>query len=147
MICSWLATTPSALVRLPVHQVYAPATDSFMWFPITVAKIIRHCPKLNADALLPRWIASLPVFVDAEEMTPAATLLLELMARGHASVAPNSPVAQHIIKALVSNLQSEVLPAGLETPLAQALKAYVGGIPGGVQALPGDVQGKIAALA
>ncbi|ORY82352.1 armadillo-type protein [Leucosporidium creatinivorum] len=112
-----------------------------------LSKIIRHSSKVNADALLPRWIGALPVFVDAEEMTPTNTLLLELMARNHPSIAPTSPVAPHIVKSLVSTLQSEVLPAGLETPLAQALKAYLGTVPGGLQQIPEDVQAKLSNLA
>lgn len=46
-----------------------------------VARIIRFCPKVDAEAILPRWVATLPVFLDAEEMEPTSTLLMELMAR------------------------------------------------------------------
>jgi hypothetical protein len=45
-----------------------------------VSKIIKNCAsQLSPDALLPRWVALLPVVVDAEEMLPTTNLLLELI--------------------------------------------------------------------
>ena len=51
-----------------------------MPFAHAVAKII-SANKSSAEAILPRWVNSLPIFVDAEEMTPANNLLLELISR------------------------------------------------------------------
>lgn len=113
-----------------------------------VAKIIRHLNgKVNAEELLPRWIESLPIFVDAEEFALNNTMFLELLSSNHALVQPTSASAPHIVKILVSSLQFEQLPVELEGPLAQALKAYVAAVPGGVGPLPQDVQEKLAASA
>lgn len=46
----------------------------------------------------------------------------------------------------MSSLQSDILPGGLEQPLAQALKALLSGMPrGGSVSLPEDVKAKIQA--
>jgi hypothetical protein len=67
---------------------------------------------------------------------------------GHPSVAPTSPAATHIVKALVSSLQSDILPGTLTQPLSQALKSHLSGMPDGSKiTLPQDVRDKLAALA
>lgn len=74
--------------------------------------------------------------------------LFALYRSGHPSVAPTSTAAHHLVKALVSSLQSDILPGGLEQPLTQALKALLSAMPGGARvSLPQDVRDKLSAVA
>lgn len=63
------------------------ALDSFPNFFLffsssTVSRIIRSMgDRLHSPELLTRWVLALPVLVDGDEMIPAMTLLLELIAR------------------------------------------------------------------
>ncbi|KAM0755210.1 ARM repeat-containing protein [Meredithblackwellia eburnea MCA 4105] len=114
-----------------------------------LSKILRfQGDQVSADALLPRWVAALPIFVDEDEMSPCYTLLLDLIARGHASVLPASGAAPHVVKVLVSALENKELPASIQRPIAQALKTYVAGaMESGiaVQVSP-EVEAKVVAL-
>lgn len=66
---------------------------------------------------------------------------------GHQCVSPTSEIANHVLKTLVSSLQSEVLPAELHRPIASAFKLYLASIPGGDKIdIPAPVEAKVTAL-
>lgn len=66
----------------PVVSRPARSKKRFTLSSRPVSKIIRNLgDQVNGEALLPRWVAALPVFVDPEEMSPVYGLLLELIAR------------------------------------------------------------------
>ncbi|KAK4700385.1 hypothetical protein P7C70_g5863, partial [Phenoliferia sp. Uapishka_3] len=114
-----------------------------------LSKIIRNFgDQLNAEVLLPRWVATLPVFVDGEEMAPVYSLLLDLIARGHSSVSPSTDAALHVTKVLVAAMENSDLPPILHRPIAQALKSYVSSIPAGGPTfeIPAHVEAKVVAL-
>ncbi|KAL8277567.1 hypothetical protein RQP46_009999 [Phenoliferia psychrophenolica] len=114
-----------------------------------LSKILRNFgDQVNGEALLPRWVSTLPVFVDSEEMAPVYSLLLELIARGHSSVSPATDAATHVTKVLVSALENSDLPPSLHRPMAQALKTYVSSIPAGgpTFSIPPHVEAKVIAL-
>lgn len=63
--------------------------------------------------------------------------------RDHPSVSPQGAAAGHVLKVLVSLLQSDVLPERLRTPLRDALRAFVQRMDGAEtvwQSLPEDVR-------
>ncbi|KAM0788088.1 hypothetical protein ACM66B_001257 [Microbotryomycetes sp. NB124-2] len=108
-----------------------------------IIKALSH--RSDVQALLPRWIDTLPVLVDGDEMTSTNELLISLIAHDHPSVSPSSSspaVAQHVIQCFVATLQSDEVPATLEAPVARALKAYLTRVP--PVELPPDVLDKLS---
>lgn len=145
----------NALLAARDNAVSACKCFQLLWQPssadlrATVSKIVRNFgEQVNGEALLPRWVSTLAVFVDGEEMAPVYSLLLELIARGHSSVSPSTDAATHVTKVLVSALENADLPASLQRPMAQALKTYVSSIPPGgpTFAIPPHVEAKVVAL-
>ncbi len=56
-------------------------------------------------------------------------------------------VCVHVTKVLLSLAQSHLLPAQLKAPVLQALKAYLGALPGDRQvAVPAEVAEQLAVL-
>lgn len=143
----------------------AACSDLFSYIVSKIIRSLGDSDKLDTNGLLSRWVLSLPVLVDGEEMTPTNTLLMELIARsvfllppssyhadasplsGHPSVSPTSDVAHHVLKCLVAALQAEDLSPSLQRPIAQTLKTYVSSMPGGASIdIPADVQAKVVGL-
>ncbi|KAK4047556.1 importin subunit beta-3 [Microbotryomycetes sp. JL201] len=108
-----------------------------------IIKALSHRP--DVQALLPKWIESLPVLVDGDEMTATNELLISLIANNHPCVSPsNGAVARHIVKCFVATLQADEIPATLEAPVARALKEYMLRMPAdAVELPPRDVQEKM----
>jgi hypothetical protein len=120
-----------ALRRLLTLRPDTKEPDQVLAYDNVVSALAKIIPRdssgtLPVNDILPEWLGGLPIRADIEEMEPCYSLLLDIIAREHPSVSPESQlVANMVLNILVTAIQDPKLPFHLREPLEVALRSYL----------------------
>lgn len=110
----------------------AKEPDQLLAYDNVVSALAKILPRdssggiLPVDDILPEWLGGLPLRADVDEMEPCYSLLLDIIAREHLSVSPDSSlIANTVLNILTTAIQDKKLPPRLQDPLQVAFHSYL----------------------
>lgn len=105
--------------------------DQVLAYDNVVSALAKILPRDSAgnlpmNEILPEWLGGLPIRYDVEEMEPCYSLLLDMIAREHPAVSPESQlIANMVLNILFTALDDPKLPIHLREPLHVVLRSYL----------------------